>query len=140
MEAFKIEKKSKNNGISLSRVDHISVAVPDLVKASKFYGEKFGCIVSEPIEVKGQGVRIAYVQFENIKLELMEPIGANSQIKKFLERTPAGGLHHFCIDTDDIFKAARFFKDVGLNLIGRSPIKKGHHGKKLFFIQPRLLK
>ena len=82
----------KTTGISVESLDHISIAVPDLAQAIDLYREKFGCVVSNPMELPEQGIRIAYVGLENAKLELMEPLGSSSPLSKFLESHPAGGL------------------------------------------------
>ena len=74
--------------ISVGSLDHISIAVPDLLQALDFYIERFGCTVSDPLEVPEQGIRLAYVYLSNAKLELMEPLGHTSPISKFLEKNP----------------------------------------------------
>ena len=122
---------------SVSSLDHISMAVPNLVKASALYREKFRCHVSDPLEVPEQGIRIAYVYLGNAKLELMEPFGDTSPIAKFIKNNPAGGLHHFCLTTPDVDAAAKSAKDEGMRILGEGSPKAGHHGRKLFFIHPK---
>ena len=133
-----IEKVSNEQSqTSVVSVDHISIAVPSLKEARKFFENTFKCSVSRPLLVQDQGVKIAYVNLGNIKLELMEPIRSDSPITKFLEHNPSGGLHHICLNSDNIEKAAKSLSGSGLNILGGIPLKKGHHGKKLFFMHPR---
>ena len=76
----------KNKKIKIKGLDHLSVAVPDLEKAIDFYQNSFGCEVSNTKILENQGVKIAYVDLGNVQLELMEPYGEASPIKKFLEK------------------------------------------------------
>ena len=131
------EASQNETHFSVSALDHISIAVPNLEKASALYREKFGCHVSAPLEVSEQGIRIAYVYLGNAKLELMEPFGDRSSIAKFIENNPAGGLHHFCLTTLDVDAAAKSVKDEGMRVLGGGSPKAGHHGRKLFFIHPK---
>ena len=124
-------------GISVESLDHIAIAVPNLAQALELYRNKFGFSVSDPMELPEQGIRIAYVDLGNAKLELMEPLDSNSPISKFLENHPAGGLHHFCLTTNDVFEAAATAKNSGMRVLGGDELNIGHHGKKLFFIHPK---
>ena len=117
--------------IPASELDHVSIAVPDLAAAADFYRDTFGCEVSEPIDLPDQGMRIAYVTLANAKIELMEPTDPSSTIAKFIERNPAGGLHHFCLTTADVVNAA---KATEQRIVGQGV---SHHGRKLFFIHPK---
>ena len=132
-----INKSQKSPSISVESLDHISIAVPDLAQAIDLYREKFGCVVSNPKELPEQGIRIAYVGLGNAKLELMEPLDSNSPISKFLEKHPAGGLHHFCLTTNNVFEAATTVNNSGMKVLGGDDLSVGHHGKKLFFIHPK---
>ena len=123
--------------ISVDSLDHISIAVPDLTQALDLYRERFGCTVSDPLEVPEQGVRLAYVYLSNAKLELMEPIGHKSPVTEFLKKHPAGGLHHFCLTTQDVTGTAKSVVAAGMRILGGISPKAGHHGRKLFFIHPK---
>ena len=135
--AFAKEASQNETEFSVSSLDHISIAVPNLAKASALYREKFRCIVSDPLEIPEQGIRIAYVYLGNAKLELMEPFGDRSSIARFIENNPAGGLHHFCLTTLDVDAAAKSVKDEGMRVLGGGSPKAGRHGRKLFFIHPK---
>ena len=72
--------------LPITDVGHISIAVPNLKEAKLFYSKTFGCDASEPIDVPAQGIRMAYIFFNNIKIELMEPTNPSSPIQKFLDK------------------------------------------------------
>ena len=127
----------RKNLVEIGGLDHISIVVPNLLKALYLYRESFGCAVSDPVEVPEQGVRIAYVYLTNAKLELMEPLGQNSPISNFLKKNPRGGLHHVCLTTQDVGEAVTSVLASGMNILGDSAPKTGHHGRKLFFINPK---
>jgi len=123
--------------IPATRLEHVALAVPDLEAAMKFYRETFGVSVSGIVENPDQGVRMAYVDLGNAKLELMEPVGEASPIAKFVASNPAGGIHHICVETADADNAARAAHAAGLRVLGDGTPKPGHHGKKLFFLHPK---
>jgi methylmalonyl-CoA/ethylmalonyl-CoA epimerase len=115
---------------------HVAMAVPDLPAAVAFYREKFGCTVSEIMELESQGVRMAYVNIGATRIELMEPLGPDSHLVKYLERNPAGGIHHICLTVDDVPAAAEGAEAAGLRVLGGKPAK-GYFGQELFFMHPK---
>mgnify|MGYP003389264361 CR=1 FL=1 len=121
--------------IPIAGFDHISIAVPDLDAATELYRTKFGCVVSEPIDIPKQGIRMAYVDLGNAKIELMQPLDQSSPIAKFLERNPAGGIHHFCMTTADANSAAVAATAADMRVLADPT--PGHHGRQLFFLHPK---
>ena len=87
----------------IGRLNHIAIAVPDLAKAAGIYREMLGASVSEPVPLPEHGVTTVFVALPNTKIELLAPLGDESPIARFLERNPDGGVHHFCLEVDDIF-------------------------------------
>ena len=65
-----------------------------------------------------QGVRLAYVELGNARIELMEPSRPDSPISKFLEHHPAGGIHHFCLDVDEVMTTAAAIAGKGARVLG----------------------
>ena len=123
--------------VPVTRLEHVALAVPDLDSAIAFFSKTFGLLVSETVISHEQGVRMAYVDLGNAKLELMEPVGDASPIAKFVSQHPSGGIHHICVETDDADKAVAAAGDAGLRVLGDGTAKPGHHGKKLFFLHPK---
>ena len=119
-------------------LDHVAIAVDDLEKAVETY-EAMGVKFQEEREIiESQGVKTAFAQVdENAQLELLGAYGEGGPISKFLENHPAGGLHHFCLTTNDVSEAAATANNSGMRVLGGDTLTIGHHGKKLFFIHPK---
>jgi methylmalonyl-CoA/ethylmalonyl-CoA epimerase len=96
-----------------------------------------GAHVSEPQELPEHGVTTVFVELGNTKLELLHPLGENSPIKKFLEKNTAGGIHHYCLEVDDIQIAISQARKHDLRLLGDGSPKIGAHGKPVIFIHPK---
>lgn len=120
----------------LKRVNHIAIAVPDLEAAAARYHD-LGIKVSAPQELPEHGVKVVFVEFENTKIELLEPLGDASPIAAFLERQPSGGIHHICFDVDDLQKAVDVATDNGIRLLGGGEAKIGAHGNPVVFAHPK---
>ncbi|HEY5597301.1 MAG TPA: VOC family protein, partial [Kiloniellales bacterium] len=86
----------------IGRLNHVAIAVPDLARAAARYRDVLGARVSDPVEQPAHGVTVVFVTLPNSKIELLAPLGEGSPIAGFLERTPAGGIHHLCFEVADI--------------------------------------
>lgn len=114
--------------------DHVALAVPDLEAACEALSIRFGLKAGPPKEVPAQGIRIAYVDLGNLKLELMEPTDENSAVARFLAKRPRGGLHHIALSTPDAHAAHAAAISGNLATVGG--VSRGHHGRNLFFLRP----
>ncbi len=128
-----------SKGVTLTKVaknvlDHIAIAVPEIEPVLKQYSELFGAEITLPKIVPEQGIRMAYVNFKNIKIELIEPLNEQSPIAKFLERNPKGAMHHFCAVTSDAEESVKLIMDNKIRVL--SEPAEGHHGQKMFFMHP----
>lgn len=121
----------------LGRVNHIAIAVPDLQAAVAAYRDTLGVEVSEPQSLPEHGVTVVFVTLPNTKIELLEPLGSGSPVAAFLDRNPAGGIHHICYETDDIQLAAEKLKAMGARILGDGSPKIGAHGKPVLFLHPK---
>ena len=121
----------------IGRLNHVAIAVPDLERASAIYRETLGAKVSAPTDEPDHGVTVVFVELPNTKIELLHPLGANSPIAKFLERNPAGGMHHVCYEVDDIMAARDKLKSQGATILGDGNPKTGAHGKPVLFLHPK---
>ena len=122
-------------GMKVSSVAHIAVAVPDLEMAMSFYHDRFGAKISAPTENTAQGVRIAFAEFSNTKIELLQPLNKVSPVGRFIERNPSGGIHHICFSTEDAELAHSTAEANGLRPL-QMP-EQGVHGHPLFFLHPK---
>lgn len=121
----------------LGRVNHIALAVPDLAAASASYRDTLGARVSQPQALPDHGVTVVFVELENTKVELLEPLGDASPIAAFLEKNPAGGMHHICYEVADIIAARNRLLASGARVLGNGEPKTGAHGKPVLFLHPK---
>ncbi len=121
----------------IGKLNHIAIAVPDLSAASAIYRDSLGARVSEPLELPAHGVTTVFVEIENTKIELLHPLGPNSPIAAFLERNPAGGVHHVCFEVEDIEVARNRLRASGARVLGDGKPSIGAHGKPVLFLHPK---
>ena len=121
----------------IGKLNHVAIAVPDLKKAAETYREKLGGKVSPPTPQPDHGVTVVFVELPNTKIELLEPLGENSPIAKFLDRNPDGGMHHLCYEVADIRAARDRLKSQGARVLGGGEPKVGAHGKPVLFLHPK---
>jgi len=121
----------------IGRLNHVAIAVPDLAAATATYRDTLGAKVSAPLAQPEHGVTVVFVNLANSKVELLEPLGADSPIAAFLERNPAGGVHHLCFEVGDIIAARDRLKGEGARVLGDGEPKTGAHGKQVIFLHPK---
>ena len=121
----------------IGRLNHVAIAVPDLEAAAAQYRDVLGARVSEPLDQPAHGVTVIFVELPNTKIELLHPLGADSPILGFLERNPAGGMHHLCYEVDDILAARDHLVAAGARVLGDGQPKTGAHDKPVLFLHPK---
>jgi len=121
----------------IGRLNHVAVVVPDLEAAAAAYRDTLGARVSQPVDLPEHGVTTVFVELPNTKIELLHPLGPDSPIAAFLERNPAGAMHHLCYEVDDIRAARERLARAGARVLGDGEPKPGAHGKPVVFLHPR---
>jgi methylmalonyl-CoA/ethylmalonyl-CoA epimerase len=121
----------------IGRLNHVAIVVPNLAAASAVYRQSLGARVSEPQALPTHGVTVVFVELPNTKIELLEPLGEASPVRGFLDRNPAGGMHHLCYEVDDIRAARDALKAAGARVLGDGEPKTGAHGKPVLFLHPK---
>jgi methylmalonyl-CoA/ethylmalonyl-CoA epimerase len=121
----------------IGRLNHVAIAVRDIGKATALYRDTLGANVSAAVPQPEHGVTTVFIALPNTKIELLEPLGENSPIAKFLERNPDGGMHHVCYEVDDIRAASEALKKTGARVLGDGEPKIGAHGKPVLFLHPK---
>lgn len=121
----------------IGRLNHVAIAVRDLAAAAATYRNTLGADVSEPVPQPAHGVTVVFVTLANTKVELLEPLGPDSPIARFLERNPEGGIHHVCYEVDDIITARDRLRASGARVLGDGEPKIGAHGKPVLFLHPK---
>jgi methylmalonyl-CoA/ethylmalonyl-CoA epimerase len=121
----------------IGRLNHVAIAVRDIAKAAKVYRDTLGAEVSAPVPQPEHGVTTVFIALPNTKIELLEPLGDNSPIAKFLARNPDGGIHHLCYEVADIRAARDALQSQGARVLGDGEPKTGAHGKPVLFLHPK---
>ncbi len=121
----------------IGRLNHVAIAAPNLQQAADLYRQVLASNeqVSEPEALPEHGVTTVFVDTGNTKLELLEPLGDDSPIAAFLERNPAGGIHHLCFEVEDLDSSVKRLTDQGMRVLGKPKI--GAHGLPVVFLHPK---
>lgn len=121
----------------IGRLNHVAIAVPDLAAAVAQYRDTLGAVVRDPQDEPDHGVTVVFIELPNTKIELLYPLGENSPIRGFLDKNPAGGIHHICYEVEDILAARDKLKASGARVLGTGEPKIGAHGKPVLFLHPK---
>ena len=121
----------------IGRLNHVAIAVKDIEAASRLYRDTLGAQVSPPKAQPEHGVTVVFIELPNTKIELLEPLGENSPIAKFLEKNADGGMHHVCYEVDDIHAARERLIATGAKVLGSGEPRIGAHGKPVIFLHPK---
>ena len=118
------------------KIDHIAIAVNDVEESAKVYQQALGVDSVEFETVESEGVKIAIIELENGRIELMQPTNDSSPIKKFLDKK-GQGLHHMALETDNIEGEVEGMEGCGIQFLGK--VRPGSAGTKVTFIHPKSL-
>ena len=121
---------------NIGRLNHVAIAVPDIMIASNMWHKALGANVSEPQTLPEHGVKVVFIDSPNTKVELLEPLNESSPISKFLEKNPNGGMHHICYEVSDLKSASLKLKAIGASILGDGNPKIGAHGNPVIFLKP----
>ncbi|MEM7461391.1 MAG: methylmalonyl-CoA epimerase [Pseudomonadota bacterium] len=121
----------------IGKLNHVAIAVPDLKSGRAVYEQILGAEVSDEQALPEHGVTVVFVNLPNTKIELLEPLEEDSPIAAFLERNPAGGIHHICYEVEDILSARDRMISNGARILGDGEPKTGAHGKPVLFLHPK---
>jgi len=118
------------------KIDHIAIAVNNVEESAKVYQQALGVDNVKFETVESEGVKIAIIELENGRIELMQPINDSSPIKKFLDKK-GQGLHHMALDTKNIEGEVERMEGCGIQFLGK--IRPGSAKTKVTFIHPKSL-
>ncbi|MDC3081748.1 methylmalonyl-CoA epimerase [Paracoccaceae bacterium] len=121
----------------IGKLNHIAIATPKLDEAVKTYKNMLGVKISSPIDQIDHGVKVVFIELQNTKIELLEPLGEKSPIENFLEKNKKGGIHHICFEVKDINSAILRLKKDGATVLGDGEAKIGAHGNPVIFLHPK---
>jgi methylmalonyl-CoA/ethylmalonyl-CoA epimerase len=120
----------------ITKIDHLGIAVVSLDQAVPYYEKALGFKCDRREEVASQKVRTAFFGVGDVHLELLEPTSPDSPIAKFLQKNPAGGIHHIAFHTDDVDGQLRQASGAGVQLIHEKAFD-GAGGKLVAFLHPK---
>ena len=121
----------------IGKLNHVAIAVPDLATATVQYRDALGAAVGDPQDLPEHGVTVIFVDLPNTRIELLQPLGADSPIVGFLDRNPSGGIHHVCYEVVDIDAARDRLTATGARVLGDGAPKIGAHGNPVLFLHPK---
>lgn len=121
--------------MAIKRIDHIAIVVPDIEEAQQFYHDILGLQLSHVEQVDEQEAIVAFFPTGESEIELVEPITETSGIARYLDKR-GPGIHHICIEVDNIEASLESLKTSGVQLINEEPTI-GSGGKKIAFLHPR---
>lgn len=120
----------------MKNLSHISIVVPDLDAAIETMHRVHGLTSASIMENLQQGVRLAYIDLGNSKIELMQPLTAESPVGRFLAKHPGGGLHHVAFGVDQIADEIDALTKKGLRVLGDGKPAYNVHGQQIAFVYP----
>ena len=121
----------------IGKLNHIAIAVPNIKEAADQYRNIFGAKVSEEVEQPDHGVTTVFIDLGNTKIELLEVLGEDSPIQKFIDKNPKGGMHHICLEVENINDAIEKLNTHEVSITGTGKSKIGAHGKPVVFLHPK---
>ncbi|MCC7189052.1 MAG: methylmalonyl-CoA epimerase [Anaerolineales bacterium] len=118
----------------VKQINHVAVVVDDMDKALSFWRDALGMELHELRDVPAEKSQVAFLPLQGAEVELVRPTSDDSGIAKYLaKRGP--GMHHICVEVDDIEGMLAQLKSKGMRLINEEP-RTAADGKKYAFIHP----
>ncbi len=118
----------------INRIDHIAVVVEDIEQALDVFRDALGLELSHTQTIPEQGVKVACLPIGESEIELLEPLSPDSGVGRFLAQR-GEGMHHICLEVEDIDAALADLKEKGVRLINKTAVA-GAHGR-VAFIHPK---
>jgi len=131
---FEKNSSESNHTKSATKIEHLGVAVASLDEALGFWRDGLGLELEEVEVVEDQGVRVAMLPVGESRIELLEATGADTPVGKFLAKR-GGGLHHLCVEVEDVAAKLKELKARGVRLIDEQP-RRGAGGALVAFVHP----
>jgi methylmalonyl-CoA/ethylmalonyl-CoA epimerase len=116
----------------IKRLNHVSVAVPSIQDALRFYRDILGLEVVETTTLDDRELKVAFVRIGDTEIELLEPTSADNTVTRFLERR-GPGLHHICLEVDDLAAAMDELSARGAEFVDPQP-RPGAVGQVAFIL------
>lgn len=118
----------------VKQIHHVAVVVDDMEKALAFWRDALGMELHELRDVPAEKSQVAFLPLPGSEVELVHPTSDDSGIAKYLAKRGAG-MHHICLEVDDIEGMMTQLRSKGVRLINEEP-RVASDGKKYAFIHP----
>jgi methylmalonyl-CoA/ethylmalonyl-CoA epimerase len=120
--------------LKIKKINHIAIAVESIEALLPFWQEALGLFVDHIEEIPSQKARVAFLAVGDSEMELVQPTDPATGIAKFLkEKGP--GMHHLCLEVEDIDQALNELKEKGVYLINETA--QILPGRKMAFVHPK---
>ena len=116
------------------KINHVAIVVQDIDAALNFWEQTFGLKLDHVEDVPSQKSKVAFLPLGESEIELVQPTTSDSGLANFLEKR-GEGMHHICIEVEDIDAALVELKSKGVRLINDVPEELP--GRKMAFIHPK---
>lgn len=118
----------------IKKINHVAIVVKDIDESLKFWETALGLKLDHVEDVPSQASKVAFIPVGEGEIELVQPTSSDSGMAAYLEKR-GEGMHHLCIEVDDIEAKIQELKDAGVRLINQSP--EVLPGRKMAFIHPK---
>ena len=119
----------------IKKINHIAIAVSNLEEAARFYQTVMGLTLSGIEVVTAQKTKVGFFKIGESNIELVQPAEPDSPLVKFLE-TKGQGIHHICLEVDDIEAEVKTFLEKGATMVDQKP-RPGAHNTRVAFVHPK---
>jgi methylmalonyl-CoA/ethylmalonyl-CoA epimerase len=119
----------------VKRIDHIALVVENLESPLSFWQDALGLNLSGTLHVPQEEAKIAFLPLGSSEIELVHPTNPESGLGKYLEKR-GPGMHHICLEVDDIEGMLDQLRAKGIQLINETP-RLGEGGRRYAFIHPK---
>jgi methylmalonyl-CoA/ethylmalonyl-CoA epimerase len=116
------------------KIDHLGIAVRSISDSLTFYREALGLELSGIETVEDQGVHVALLTVGESRIELLEPLSAQTAVGRFIAKR-GEGLHHICYEVEDLASRLNDLRLRGARLLDGYP-RRGAEGKLVVFLHP----
>ncbi len=119
-----------------NNINHLAIVVPNLNEALHFWRDALGLALARTESNPDENVNIAFVEAGASHIELLEPTDSESGIGRYLDKKGAG-MHHVCIEVDDIEATMQRLREHAIELINETPKMRPSDSVRYCFIHPR---
>lgn len=118
----------------MARIDHVGIAVRSLAQRLRFWTEGLGLPMGGTEDVEGEGVRVAFLAAGEARVELLEALGDDSPVARFVEKR-GEGIHHLTLEVEDLAGTLERLRGLGVKVLGEG-IRSGAGGRGVAFLHP----